>query len=375
MKSLPSASNAGLRARCAGFWQLMESLTREKRIAPETNQAAVDGQAIHAARQTGDVAELGPELMRIKSVLDEIERGLVDKFGPFILIEREKRLWLREAITPIHTGRYDYAYRSEDWTRILIGDDKTGRMEVDAAEINDQMRELAALVLFNVPQVKEIIVAICQPWITHKPSVAIFDRLEAELALRLLRKNLSDIADPDAVRTPGRHCAYCPAASHCEENRLMVNSVYTLSERVKRGDYQLPTGQSATVFLDRMLMAQKVIENIITRYKNLLTTDPDSVPGYYLKAGNYRHIITDPLGVMRACELPLEEFIWCGKYSLPVTVRTVARLRNKPISEAEKEIMQICAPFVEKVQNEPSLTRVSPRKGKAKELTQAQLLD
>jgi hypothetical protein len=318
-RRLPSASNADLRAHCVCAWALIETLETEGRLSRETNQAALDGTAIHAARETGEAA-LAEDLIKTKTLLDEMEQKLVADWDPDpVLIGRETRLWLRHGITPIHTGRYDYAYRSQDWARILIADDKTGRLEVTAAEVNDQMRELAALVYFNYPSVQEITVAICQPWVSRTPSVAFYGKREAELALLLLKKNLGDIADPYAIRTPGRHCTYCPAALHCEENHVLVNSVYSVSERVKRGEYELPLGQSGSVFLDRMLMAQKVIETIITRYKNLLTTDPNSVPGYYLKAGNYRHVITDPFGVMKATEIPLEEFIWCGKFSLPVT--------------------------------------------------------
>jgi hypothetical protein len=374
-RRLPSASNAYLRAHCAGAWALIEALETEGRITRETNQAALDGTAIHAARETGAI-ELPEDLTKTKSLLDEMEQKLVTDWDPDpILIGREQRLWLRRGITPVHTGRFDYAYRSRDWARILIADDKTGRIEVTAAELNDQMRELAALVYFNYPGVKEITVAICQPWISRQPSVAFYGKREAELSLLLLKKNLADIADPYAIRTPGRHCTYCPAAPHCEENHVLVNSVYSVSERVKRGDYQLPISQEGTVFLGRMLMAQKVIEAIITRYKDLLATDPSSVPCYYLKAGNYRHVITDPLKVMLHCALPVEEFIWCGKFSLPVIIRTVARLNNKSLTDAENDVMRICAAFIEKLQNEPSLARESPRRGKPKALTQAELIE
>jgi hypothetical protein len=373
---LPSASNAHLRAKCAGAWALIEALRAEGRISEETTQAALDGVAIHAARE-GVAPELRADLAETKAILDEMEERLVLTWSggeEFVLLGREERLWLRRGIIPIHTGRYDYAYRSASWKRILIADDKAGRVEVPRAELNDQMRELGALIYATYPGVEEITVAINQPWVSRQPSMAVYDETEGELSVRLLLKNLGDIADETAIRTPGAHCQYCPAAEYCEENRALVNRVWKLSEKIERGEYTLPVGKVGREFLSNLIMAGKVIEKIVERYKDLVGTDPSAIPGYYLKAGNYRHLITDPLEVMRVTELPLDEFIWAGKFSLPVIIRTFARLRSKALPEAEKEILQICAPFIEKAQNEPSLTRESPRKGKPKAISQPDLI-
>ena len=373
---LPSASNAGLRARCAGAWQLIQLLRASGKLTTETPEAAQAGVAIHAARAAGS-NDLPEEELKTKQLLDEMEQRLVHDWDQdAVPLAREKRLWFRpHGIDPVHTGRYDFAYRSKDGTKILVGDDKTGREEVLPAHLNDQLRELAVLYYCQAPDsVTEITVAVCQPWVSRKPSVAVYSLEELRFAVRLLAKNLEDISDPDAVRTPGVHCSYCPAAPYCEENRLMVNSVLTLAQRIKKGDYDLPTGKWGATFLDRALMAQKVLELIIEKYKELLRSDPGAVPGYYLKAGNSRQVLSEPELAFNALLLSIPAFLACGKFSLTQLLKAYTKHSGLPQAEAEPAFWALLKRAVITVQNQPSLAKESPRRGRPKELTQTDLL-
>src|SRR6516165_9049125 len=373
---LPSASNAGLRARCAGAWQLIQLLRASGKLTTETPDAAQAGVAIHAARAAGS-NDLPEEELKTKQLLDEMEQRLVHDWDQdAVPLAREKRLWFRpHGIDPVHTGRYDFAYHSKDGTKILVGDDKTGREEVLPAHLNDQLRELAVLYYCQAPEaVTEITVAICQPWVSRKPSVAVYSLEELRFAVRLLAKNLEDISDPDAVRTPGVHCSYCPAAPYCEENRVRVNSVLTLAERIKKGDYELPTRKYGTTVLDRALMAQKVLELIIEKYKELLRSDPGAVPGYYLKAGNTRQVLSEPELAFNALALEIPEFLACGKFSLTQLLKAYVKHSGLPQAEAEPAFWSLLKGAVITVQNEPSLAKESPRRGRPKALTQTELL-
>jgi hypothetical protein len=305
-----------------------------------------------------------------------MEKALVSAWDSDpVLIGREHRLWFRRGLNPVSTGRYDYAYRSRDSNRVLIVDDKTGRLEVSPAEVNDQLRELAAVFYQNaLGGVEEITVAVCQPWVSRTPSVAVFDRLEAEFAILQLQKNLAQVAEPYAIRTPGPHCKYCPAAAHCEENRTLVNSVLSLSDRIRKGDFALPIGKYGTLFLDKALMAQKVLEAIIAKYKELLTTEATAVPGYYLKAGYTRHIITDPGRVYDVLELDLDDFLKCGKFSISDLTNELAKRWETSQGAARARLLDLCHDYITETQNEPSLAKESPRRGKPKELTQPELI-
>src|SRR4029077_810978 len=113
------------------------------------------------------------------------------------LLAREQRLWLHSGITPLHSGRYDVAYVTTDFSAMLIIDGKTLMHPVAPADTNDQLRELVALAHFNYPAIKTFTVAIMQPHVERATSMAIYDELEAELALRLLRWHLNDIETLD----------------------------------------------------------------------------------------------------------------------------------------------------------------------------------
>jgi hypothetical protein len=88
---------------------------------------------------------------------------------------------------PLHSGRYDVAYITVDFASMLIIDGKTLFTPVSPADTNDQLRELVALAHFNYPQVRSFTVAIIQPNAERPTSMATYDELESELALRLLR--------------------------------------------------------------------------------------------------------------------------------------------------------------------------------------------
>ena len=373
---LPSASNAGLRARCAGAWQLIQLLRASGKLTTETPEAAQAGVAIHAARAAGS-NDLPEEELKTKQLLDEMEQRLVHDWDQdAVPLAREKRLWFRpHGIDPVHTGRYDFAYHSKDGTKILVGDDKTGREEVLPAHLNDQLRELAVLYYCQAPEaVTEITVAICQPWVSRKPSVAVYSLEELRFAVRLLAKNLEDISDPDAVRTPGVHCSYCPAVSYCEEHRVMLNSVLSLAERFKKGDYELPTGRTGATFLRRALEAHRVLEIIIEKYKEMVRADPNAIPGYYLKAGNSRQVLTEPELAFNALLLSVPEFLACGKFSLTQLLKAYVKHSGLPEAEAEPAFWSLLKGATLTVANEPSLARESPRRGRPKEFVQGDFL-
>jgi len=372
---LPSASSGALRARCRGAWNLICELRAAGKIAPETDSpAAQSGTRIHESRAAGE--ERHEQIMldysekKTAQLLTQIEEDLVA--GVFsgeepVLIGREERLWMRNGITPLSSGRYDYAYRDEDWTLVLIVDDKTGRVEVSEAADNDQLRELAALAYLNFPRtVERFDVAIVQPWITHEPSIATFDRFEAELAVRLLRLNLLQISDPEAVRTPGKHCGYCPAIAHCEENRLYTGRTTKLSERIKAGELDLPLGERGKKFLDSVLVAERICSEIKALYKTALENDSDAVPGYYLKEGRRIRELVEPKMAFERLGLSLDQFLACGSFSLPALEEALALACGLSPKEGEKELAKLAGDLIQTRRAAPTLTPIG-RRGRAKE--------
>jgi hypothetical protein len=211
----------------------------------------------------------------------------------FTLLGRETRLWLHEGLEPVHSGAFDVAYGT--LSRMLIIDGKTLFGEVSPAEENDQLRELVGLARANFSRCKEFTVAILQPWVSARPSVAIYDEPEAELALRELRRTISDNADPAAPRTAGPWCDKCPAFELCDTARAANARTWDVAKAVADGFFVLPIGEDGAKLLNAAKLAQKYLEAVLERYKAILAQDAEAVPGWQLREGNKVREITDVL--------------------------------------------------------------------------------
>jgi Protein of unknown function (DUF2800) len=285
---LPSASNAYRRRRCVGSENLIGELRTRGLLKeiPVTNDA-LSGTAVHAA-WSGKEAQLNPSQQKTLIELKRLEAMVLADWSagePFILLGREERLWLRRGIEPIHSGQYDVCYVSSDYQRALMLDAKTLYGEVEPAESNEQLRELVGLLRFNYGAIKHFTVAILGPNQAERISIATYDQLEAELALRLLRLSLAESADSGAPRTPGAHCEHCPARLQCEEARQLIGHSYSLKKRIDAGDFMLPLGEKGARLLEEIKTAKIVLADLEEAYKAELKNDPDCLPGWTLNNG------------------------------------------------------------------------------------------
>jgi hypothetical protein len=166
-----------------------------------------------------------------------------------------------------------------------------------------------------------------QPNLTQRPSIAIYDQTEAELALRLLRQSLADASDPNAPRIPGKWCRYCRAITGCEEARTYGLVTTSIAEAIAAGRYELPTGAKATALLDAINGVEPIFSAIKEAYKKALRDDPSLIPDYFLKNGRKIRQIKDVHAAWTLAHdfTDLEEFL--GACSLSITELT-ARLRT-----------------------------------------------
>jgi Protein of unknown function (DUF2800) len=315
---LSSASSAYRRRRCTGSENLIRELRARgllKEIAPTKD--AISGTAVHAAWSGANV-ELSPALEKTLIELKRLEALVLADWSagePFILLGREERLWLRNGIEPVHSGQYDVCYVSRDYQRALLLDAKTLYGEVEAAEHNDQLRELVALLRFNYPGIKHYTVAILAPNLPERVSIDTYDGLEAELALRRLRISLFEGADPAAPRTPGRWCEHCPAQLQCEELlALLPHAKEALGRRIEAGEFQLPLGEKGARLLEEIKTVKEVIKSLEEAYKTELKTDPDSLPGWTLSNGRKLRSIPEvekALEAWSAQRYAMSDFLAC----------------------------------------------------------------
>lgn len=349
---LESASGAHRRRRCVGSVNLVR-LLREAGKLPlqEPSPDAISGTKVHAA-WAGESVHLDAMQAETLAKLQRMESMLVTDWAgndEHTLLGREMRLWLHDGWEPLHSGQFDAAYGTISTRRILILDAKTLFGEVSPAETNDQLRELVALGRFNYPGCVQFTVAILQPWVNARPSVAYYDQAEAELALRLLRQGILDCADPDAPRTAGPWCRYCSAIALCEEARAQVGVTYNLAKRIIEGEFALPIGSRGAAVLDSIKTAETVLEALLKAYKALITAQPDAVPGWQLRNGNKVREITDVLGAYKiARELMISEEFFAA-----------ASLKIGPLEErlGKKRFKEVFEPVITYRQNAPMLVR------------------
>jgi hypothetical protein len=360
---LSSASSAYRRRRCAGSENLIRELRAQGKLTILPVEAdAQSGTRVHQA--WCDASNNGLSVGEVGTLesLQRMEKDLVRNWAgrdEYVLLGREVRLWLHEGFEPVHSGQFDVAYGTISARRMLIMDGKTLFSEVSPAETNDQLRELVALARLNFPECVEFTVAILQPWISREPSVAIYDRAEAELALSLLRQTIADSSDADAPRTAGAWCRHCPAIHHCEEARTLVGSTFRLAKRIHAGEFTLPTGEQGSRFLDSVKAAETILEALKKAYREILLADPDALPGWYMKQGKKVRQITDVLAAWDiACpNMGLEAFM----RTLSVSVTALEKAYGNGFNEAFERVISL-------KENAPELTRESARKGRHKEL-------
>lgn len=368
-----STSTANRRRRCVGSVNLVRALREANSLpAQEPDSDAQSGTLVHRAR-CGEAVTLSVREAETLRTLERLETLVVTDWAgndEYTLLGREVRLWLHQDLEPIHSGQFDVAYGTLTTRRMLILDYKTLFGEVSPAEENDQMRELVALARFNYPACESFTVAILQPWVTHRPSIAHYDVAEAELALRLLRLSIADAADPDAPRTPGAWCKHCPALGNCEEARSHLRMTYDLSKRIENGGFALPIGTEGARMLDSIETAETTLKALKASYKALITQEPDAVPGWYLREGNTVREITDVLEAAKIAEttigLTSEEFLKCVRLNVGTLEEFVARLF--PPKTGKEEFNKIFGSIITWKQNAPILSRESARKGRHKEI-------
>jgi Protein of unknown function (DUF2800) len=325
---LDSASSAYRRRRCRGSANLVRALRQAGQLREERNPDAESGTRVHQA-WCGQKAELSPRETDTLESLKRMEAMLVTDWAAgqgYVLLGREQRLWLHQALEPVHSGAFDVAYGTLD--RILIIDGKTLFGEVTPAEENDQLRELVGLARANFRRCTQFTVAILQPWVSSRPSIAVYDEAEAELALRELRATIRDCADPDAPRLAGVWCDKCPAFTFCDEPKRLTARTKDLAKQIAEGNFALPLGTKGAQLLDAIKLAQDWLDAIWKRYKTIVAEQPDAIPGWYLKDGRKVRKIADLSKALAIAEgfMTREEFFKAAN----VSVTALEELCKKP---------------------------------------------
>ncbi len=281
--------------------------------------------------------------------------------GKMDLPMRERRLWIEWADKLRHSAQIDVGFLVG--ARALIGEYKSLPGDVPTSPNNPQLRDQAVLVSVNVPGLREIGVYVNQPLVTHTPEICIYqvadlDRARDDLYRRVLQSN-----QKGAPRIAGElQCKYCRAKSTCPEHLKFAQSItgmQTVTGTLAVKDW---TPQQRAMFLDRVDVAQKWMDDAYDQIREMLMKDPTAVPGYILKEGRNNPTLINADQIFAAF-LKLggtqEQFIKSldiGKGKLTEAVKQVTKLTGKKLDDAVKGVI---GENVTVTKNRPSIIKKS----------------
>lgn len=353
--NLPSASSIEALALCPGRWKMTRDL-------PETDPGddANRGTEIHAilAGEIDGSAAKFPDSMETALALRKTAESLIAEWGNGDDRIVEHRVWLREGIRPIISGKPDLVVLDD--MRALVIDFKTGWGDVEVSAANLQLRTLAVLVDSEYGGFSEITVAIVQTG--HRPEPCVYSAGDIAHAETELRAILAAAKAPDAPLVPGEtQCQYCRARATCPAATRELAEVAAIEPATQWP--ALSPGEKARL-VESAKLAKKIAEEIEKRAKADLEADLEAVPGWTLKPGATRHTIThaDEAYARLAHEMTVAEFtdlctVPIGKLA-DLYYRKLKAYDSKTTKEsAKQDFLDRLDGIVEETQNAPSLAK------------------
>lgn len=220
---LPSASKLERIQHCPGS-HLFEK--RLKDLPTDPDEMAEQGVRVHLARETGNTLELNAEEFELYQSGLRYEQRLLEKWkstwgfaddevkeGP-----RELRLWIHDyTLNPVGSGQLDVHFLCRNYAHII--DWKVGFLNhLAGATGNHQLRMQAVLLWLEHPHLENIRVAFAKPRFEKSElDYADYTPIDLQYSLDSILLALWWATQPDAPRSAGLHCRYCPAKAHCPE--------------------------------------------------------------------------------------------------------------------------------------------------------------
>ena len=337
---VPSASSMARLMACPGSWWLSKDL-------PNTSgEDAESGTRIHKWLETDSHADWIALSIAEQDTANAIifqRIKLTASYGnipiePFV---KEMRLYLMSGGEclgdlfseniygkPIFSGQADAIYYF-DGNKCLIIDYKTGRNEPTAAEINEQLMALAALLSSYLVYQWEIHVAIITP---NGYTVAKYDKESQESAKAELDRTLKNIkaskSNPIKNTKAGNHCHYCKFMAQCPtyaeiiDDETALLGIENLPEDNKEARNKL-FGRAINLAPDWIadalnnLHKLKWYEDAIKSAARQFIEKGTEIPGWELRPTKGKRTILDPVAASEvlAGHISQEALIACASIS------------------------------------------------------------
>lgn len=293
----PSASSMWRTAMCPGWLALSRDIPRKNTSDSES------GTRTHAAL-AGEGVDLTAHEEMTRELCEEIETRIATEFGfNAEHSEREKRFWFGSGE---FSGQADVVYK---FNRLgLVIDFKTLHGRQQAAAENWQLRTLVVLVSDNW-SLEWIMAAVVAPWLPGQHQLVEYGKEEIEQARVEIVEAVQRTQNPEAPRTPGEWCKFCPARGICveanEQNKAVVLRAQT--------SLDVLTPKERGELLDWMDWATGVMSEKKAAIKAMIEADPASVEGWMLKDGRRLRTVTNAGAALTAIQasfgLTLDEFL------------------------------------------------------------------
>lgn len=282
-----SASKLGIVVKCTGMLQLWNSIKGDG-VEHEDTPDSSFGQGVHAA-WAGNISELSlsERQQLVKKKADSIESKLVSEIfgGDETRVIAETRFKLSDPKTGehVHSAQIDKAhYRDGRW---LVMDLKSLYGDVEPPDRNWQLLSQVCCIADDdvvrnqrgERQTNEFICAIIQPLVSIKPELVRYSFEDIRRAKRLILQKLDEAAAPEAPRTPGIHCKYCPCATHCD---VSAADLWAMEKRTNLGLTHLTPEMVAAVLPD-IAPLKKRIKDFEAIAKQLASDG--LLPGYEIR--------------------------------------------------------------------------------------------
>lgn len=234
---------------------------------------------------------------------------------------REKRHWAHVKKKQVHSGQSDAYWLSDDWKHALIEDLKSLYGDVEDADTNDQLRDLAAILWENFG-CETITVYVNQPNVKWTPEdVVLTTYRKAELARshKEMIKRVLASNDVLASRKPGRvQCKFCRACgtTNCPESQGVIRGVQGF-------DFENASAADRGAHIGILKMVEKAVKDRLAAAKELLKAEPGAVAGWKLSAGKKTRSIENIVevgGIMReafGAKFTADDLMKCCKLSVP----------------------------------------------------------
>jgi hypothetical protein len=220
----PSASSFAILVNCPGSHNLVQTVPTDQR--EDSTEYSERGERIHKARETRSTAMLqddsevaaynqgiANEALVLEQWKHEFGIGEVDEY-------LEDRLWLRDGMSPIASGKLDVTFveRGDRTPHIVTVDWKTlSGLSAGPAVDSWQLRLQAILAAqeFNAVHVRCV---FNKPEAYYRQTDAVdFDSTALRNTEYMARYHLWLATLPDAPRRAGAWCWFCPAQAFCPE--------------------------------------------------------------------------------------------------------------------------------------------------------------